>query len=112
MASGDWKALVKALWDGDLESARYFIQLGVDVNYEPPELLTTPLIEAVQGGQVELVALLLEHGADPRQRAGFNEKTPLEIAKANNQEEIIQLLEAHSSPKSSSFYFWRKWFWH
>lgn len=100
---------MKAIQDGDLELARYYIHLGVDVNYEHPELLTTPLIEAVQGGQEEMVALLLEHGADPKQRAGFGERTPLEAAKARKQNKIIQLLEARLGPGNSRFNFWQKW---
>ncbi len=109
MASGDWKALLKAIQDGDLESARHFIQLGVDINYEHPEMLTTPLIEAVHNGQEEMVALLLEHGAAPRQRAGFGEKTALEIARAGKQEKIVQLLEAYGGSHHSRFHFWQKW---
>ena len=109
MASGDWKALLKAIQDGDLEAARHFIQSGVDINYEHPEMLTTPLIEAVQSGQEKMVALLLEHGADPMQRAGFGEKTAVEIARAGKQEGIVRLLESYSETGHSRFHFWQKW---
>lgn len=107
MASGDWKALLKAIQDGDQESARHFIQSGVDINYEHPEMMTTLLIEAVQAGQEEMAALLLEHGADPKQRAGFGNKTALEIARANKNERILQLLDTQSG--GSRFRFWQKW---
>ncbi|MCB9296393.1 MAG: ankyrin repeat domain-containing protein [Lewinellaceae bacterium] len=115
MASGDWKALLKAVQDGDLELARYYIYEGVDVNYEHPEMMTTLLIESVQAGREEMTALLLKHGANPRQRAGFGQKTALETAKAGKQENILRLLEAHAGPASSGLRFWQRWLaylWH
>lgn len=106
---------MKAVQDGDLELARYYIYEGVDVNYEHPEMMTTLLIESVQAGREEMTALLLKHGANPRQRAGFGQKTALETAKAGKQENILRLLEAHAGPASSGLRFWQRWLaylWH
>ena len=50
MAAGDWKEMLVAAQNGDLPLLRYHIRLGENLNYQHPEFLTTPLIEAPRLG--------------------------------------------------------------
>lgn len=93
MAAGDWKEMLIAAQNGDLPLVRYHIKMGENPNYQHPEFLTTPLIEAATFGHTEVVSFLLENGADPKIKAGFSADTALKMAKQNGHKEIIQLLK-------------------
>ena len=55
MAAGDWKEMLVAAQSGDLALVRYHIRMGENPNYQHPEFLTTPLIEAATFGHKEIV---------------------------------------------------------
>jgi hypothetical protein len=40
MAAGDWKEMLIAAQNGDLELVRYHIRMGENPNYQHPEFLT------------------------------------------------------------------------
>ncbi len=91
-SAGDWKALTEAAKDGHLSTVRMYANSGVDLNYQHPEYMTTPLIEAARGGFVDIVTLLLEHGADPAIKSQFDGKTALEEAEEQGHTKVIQIL--------------------
>lgn len=93
MAAGDWKEMLYAAQNGDLELVKYHIRMGEDPNYQHPEFMTTPLIESVRFGHIKVVAYLLQHGADPSIRADFGGETALSVAKTGKKHEIVRLLE-------------------
>ncbi|MFM1877095.1 MAG: hypothetical protein RL266_2832 [Bacteroidota bacterium] len=93
MAAGDWKEMLIAAQNGDLALVRYHIRMGENPNYQHPEFLTTPLIEAATFGHLEIVMFLLDHGADPRIKAGFSSDTALTMAKQNGHRKIEQILK-------------------
>lgn len=92
---GDWKELVACAEKGDLDIVRYHIMNGIDPNYQHPEFLTTPLIEAAQAGQAEIVSFLLENGAKPNIRGIFDRMTALEVAKVYKHKAVIKILEKY-----------------
>ena len=93
MAAGDWKEMLIAAQSGDLALVRYHIRMGENPNYQHPEFLTTPLIEAATFGHAEIVEFLLQNGADPKIKAGFSSDTALKMARQNRHQEIIRLLK-------------------
>lgn len=105
MAAGDWKEMLKAAQEGDLNLVKYHIDRGVNPNYQHPELLTTPLIVSIEHHQIEVATFLLENGADPNLRAGFSTDSPLSIAKKNNCKELVKIIKSYQKPP-----FWK--FWH
>lgn len=99
MSAGDWKDMLLAIQNGDLETVKYHIGKGINPNYQHPELLVTPLIESIEYGQLEIAKFLLESGADPNLKAGFSEETPLALARKLKQKAIIELLKSYSQPQ-------------
>lgn len=65
MSGGNFKEMFFAIEKGDLELVRYHLQLGMDPNYEHPEVMSTTLVEAMQKNQPAIARLLLQHGANP-----------------------------------------------
>ena len=78
---GDWKEMFNAATEGDIELVKYHLKMGVDLNYQHPEYLTSVLIECIRLEKMEMVEFLLENGADPSAREGFGTTTTLSIAK-------------------------------
>ena len=95
MAAGDWKDLLKAIEEENLELVKYHIQSGVNINYQHPEFLTTPLIESITAGNLAIIELLLASGADPLLQAGFSTDTPLVVAKRKGNKAIVDLLHQY-----------------
>ena len=95
MAAGDWKEMLIAAQNGDLPLVRYHIRMGENPNYQHPEFLTTPLIEAATFGHKDIVEFLLENDADPKIKAGFSADTALAMAKQNGHKEIVKLLQSY-----------------
>ena len=92
MSAGNWKELVSAAERGDLDLMRYHLRLGVDPNYQHPEFLTTPLIEAARQNQPEAVALLLAHGADPHIASQLGGETAQSVAKLYRHKAVLAVL--------------------
>jgi len=103
MAAGDWKDLISAIQNGDLDLVKYHTQSGVNLNYQHPEYLTTPLIESVNTGHFEITKYLLENGADVKLKAGFSNDSPLSMARKSGNKRIIRLLKSHL-PKRNNFF--------
>ena len=92
MISGDWKGLIQAIIDNDQPEVEYYLSSEVDLNYAHPEMMTTPLIEAVRFEYYELAELLLKKGASPGFESQLGE-SPLKLARQNQSKELINLLK-------------------
>lgn len=95
MAGGDWKEMFVAVEDGNIDLVKYHIRQGVNLNYQHPEILTTPLIESIEQGHIEITKYLLENGADPHIKAGFSTDTPMIVARRVKNQEAIALLKPY-----------------
>lgn len=95
MAASNWKEMIDSIHDNDLNSVQYYLDAGVNVNYQHPEYLTTPLITSIELRHYDIIKLLLEHGADPSQKAGFSNDTPLLVAKRLQDQQIVSLLKSY-----------------
>ena len=93
MSAGDWKDMLGAIQQGNVEVVKYHVDMGVDVNYQHPEFLTTPLIESIEHDQIKIARLLLDNGADPNLAIWLSSDTPLKIAKRLKNKEFIALLK-------------------
>jgi len=89
---GDWKEMFNAASDGDIELVKYHLKMGVDLNYQHPEYMTSVLIECIRLRKNEMVKFLLENGADPSAREGFGTTSTLSIAKSEKNHEAVHLL--------------------
>lgn len=107
MQSGDFKALVQSVLNEDLDSVQYYLSLGVDPNFIHPEIMTTPLIEAVRLVHLPIVKLLLSNGANPKITSSIGE-SPLKIAKKQNHKELISLLQDKRKSPFSLHQFFKK----
>ena len=92
------KALLTAVWDGNIEDAKQAINDGANVNIRddnPATDGTTPLLSAVYRNHKEIVELLIDKGADleARPTGGPNKRnTPLDLAIKENHTKIADLL--------------------
>ncbi|MFK8009126.1 MAG: SDR family NAD(P)-dependent oxidoreductase [Saprospiraceae bacterium] len=89
---GDWKEMFNAASEGDIELVKYHLKMGVDLNYQHPEYMTSVLIECIRLGKIEMVKFLLKNGADPSATEGFGTTTTLSIAKSEKNHEAVHLL--------------------
>lgn len=96
MAAGDWKDMLTAVHNGDLDLVKHYLAEGINPNYQHPELLTTPLIEAISFQQVEIARYLLEHGADPQLAAGFSQDSPIKVARQTGNRELQHLIQTYT----------------
>lgn len=100
MSGGDWKEMLVAVQDGNIDLVKYHIKEGIDLNYEHPELMTTPLIECIQYNRLEIAKLLLENGADPLLNAWLSNENPVRLAKQQKKKEFSELFKAYRKPTS------------
>ncbi len=77
---GDWKELYDAACEGRLNTISNALRMGVDPNYQHPEYGTTPLIAAVEKGQIEAARLLIQGGADPDIKSQWDLYSARELA--------------------------------
>lgn len=94
-AGGDWKDLFAAVQRGDMDTVRYHILMGIDPNYQHPEFLTNPLIEAVRFEQLEIVRYLLENGAQAEVKEVWSGERLLRIAQITGNKMILSLIKKH-----------------
>ncbi len=94
MSGGDWKALFQASQEGDLDLIKYYLDAGIDPNYQHPEFLTTPLIESIRCGHVAVARYLLERGANPGLTELMGGETPLSMARSTRNPEAVALISA------------------
>lgn len=103
---GDWKEMFEATQNGDIELVKYHLKMGVDLNYQHPEYMTSPLIECIRMNKLEMAKLLLENGAKASAKEGFGSATPLSIAKSQKNHQAIHLLMPYlrkENPNNSNF---------
>ncbi len=79
-----------AIFHGHIETARYLIEKGANINARNAEKVT-PLWYAASHGNVEAVRLLIENNADLNTQADYK-TTPLSLAVVDGNNEIVQLL--------------------
>ncbi len=104
--------MFSAVQQGDLALVEYYLAQGIDPNYQHPEFLTTPLIEAAQLGQTHIVALLLAKGADPLIQSEMDGWDALEVARIHRHKEIVNLLRGTpEEPELQATLRRRKPFW-
>ncbi len=97
MSGGDWKAMFKAIQEGDIELVKYYLRVGIDPNYQHPEFMASPLIESIRFNHLEITKLLLENGANPRIIEVSERETPLLVAQKLNNQKAIELLNLYFS---------------
>ena len=93
--TGDFKDLLYASRDGDINTVWHWLQTDVDVNFLHPEFWFAPLHESIRYGHFEVSRLLLEHGANPHLQEGYSDLTPLKIAQENGDAATIALLKEY-----------------
>ena len=92
---GDWKEMFRGVEINDFNLVRYYIAMGVDLNYQHPEFLTSALIESINRNHLEMMAFLLENGALPDLKEAWSNKTPMSIAKELKNKEAINILNQY-----------------
>lgn len=92
MSAGDWKAMFKGIQDNDLELVRYYLEAGIDPNYQHPEFMALPLAESIRYNHIEIAKLLLLNGAKPLIMEIESGGTPLDLAKKMKNHIAIDLL--------------------
>ncbi len=92
MSHGDWKDMFYGVQNNDLDLVQYHIRMGVDVNYQHPEFMTSPLIESIRCGHLEMFQLLINNGASLEMVEIYSNKSPLSVAKESANQEIINLI--------------------
>ncbi len=98
MSGGDWKAMFKAVQDGDFELVKYYLRMGIDPNYQHPEFMASPLVESIRYNHLEITKLILENGGDPEIVEMMEGETPLLVAKNRNNQAAIELLNTYLNP--------------
>ena len=92
---GDWKEMFQAIQTGDLALVEYYLEVGIDPNYQHPEFMAAPLVESIRYKHLDIARLLLEKGANPHIKEDWGGETPLSVAKASNNKKAIELLKAY-----------------
>ncbi len=93
MAAGDWKEMYQAALDGDLALVKHHIRMGVNPNYQHPEILATPLVGAILNNHSEVAIFLLNNGADPKLESYFDNLTPIKAAKKLKNKVVIAAIK-------------------
>ena len=105
MQSGDYKALVQSVLDDDIETTRYYLSMGLDLNFCHPEIMTTPLIEAVRTKNISMIKLLMDNNADPKVVSQMGESALILAKREKNKELTTLLLKKKKSPFSLHQFF-------
>ena len=77
-----------------LETARFFVERGADMNFVSLESGTTPLGSAAYYGHKAVVQFLLAQGADSSLPQGRPELQPLALAEQRGHDEIAEILRS------------------
>ena len=107
--SGDNKGFIHAVLNQETEAVAYYVSLGMDVNFMDPEIMTSPLIEAVRLNHLEMVKILMDHGGNPTDTSQLGESA-FKIAKSNGDQAMINLLGVKESYRSRFINFWKNAF--
>lgn len=99
MSGGDWKYAYKAVEEGDFSLLQHYVQSGIDVNYQHPEILMTFLVTAIKNNHTEMALYLLENGSDPNLESYYDQMTPLKAAfKYKNKSVLNKLAQMGVTP--------------
>jgi uncharacterized protein len=101
-ALSSWKALFKACSDNDSDRVQYYLDEGVDPNYQHPEYRTSPFLEAVRCGNVRCVNALLSSGASLTGVEGRSGMNPLELALYERQHAVVDILLSKLSSRDKA----------
>ncbi|GAB5531564.1 MAG: hypothetical protein Roseis3KO_33410 [Roseivirga sp.] len=93
MSGGDWKAMFKGVQDNDLELVRFYINAGIDLNYQHPEYVALPLSESIRYNHLQIAELLLSHGAKASIIEIESGVSPLDLARKRGNKEAVDLLK-------------------
>ncbi|TAE05565.1 MAG: ankyrin repeat domain-containing protein [Bacteroidetes bacterium] len=93
MNGGDWKEMFEASQNGNLPLVKYHLKMGVDVNYQHPEILCTALNVSIENGHTHIASYLLENGADPHIKAIFEGLDAMQTAELYKRKDIIDILK-------------------
>ena len=92
---GDWKEMFRGVETNDFGLVRYYLAHDIDVNYQHPEFLTSPLIESIRRNHLDMMKFLLENGALPDIYEAESYKSPMAIAKELRNHEAVGLLNQY-----------------
>ncbi|SMF26385.1 ankyrin repeat domain-containing protein [Pseudobacteriovorax antillogorgiicola] len=107
MSAGDWKDLFRAVQENNLPMVKYHVDAAVDLDYQHPEILTTPLVEAIKQGHDEIAIYLINSGASLTVRSELEGLLPLEAAKKWQRQGLkLLILENGGGKKGSSLSRW------
>jgi uncharacterized protein len=98
---GDWKDMFYGVETNNFDLVKYYISKNIDLNYQHPEFLTSPLIESIQRNHIDMMLLLLENGAKPDLKEAFSYKSPIEIAKNLKNLKALSLLNQYLGTNES-----------
>lgn len=93
MSGGDWKAMFKAIQENDAELVKFYLNAGIDPNYQHPEFMALPLSESIRYDHMEIAKLLLSNGAKPLIREMESALTPLALAKKIKNQHALELIK-------------------
>jgi|GEM_PF-1212721 len=92
MAGGNWKEMFNAAVAEDMELLNFHIKMGIDIDYQHPEYLTSVFIETIRLNKLKAARFLLEKGADMYVQESFGKDTATSIAIAAKNYEALTLM--------------------
>ncbi|GAA4276348.1 ankyrin repeat domain-containing protein [Aquimarina mytili] len=95
MSGGDWKSMFKAVQEGDFELVKFYLDKGIDPNYQHPEFMALPLVESIRYNHLKITKLLLENGGNPSIKEVMEGETSISMAKQLNNQKAIDLLNSY-----------------
>jgi cytohesin len=99
--------LHSAAWSGDVETVKFFVESGIDINPLDKERCGTPLHQAVCNGSREIIDMLIKAGADPHARTDENWTALDAAAWRNNTYVLKKLLALKADPNVVRGLGWR-----
>lgn len=88
-----WIRLYKAAQEGDVYDLLVLFEEGVDISFQHPDFVNSPLIAAAQNGYLEVVKCLIAKGADPHYLSKVSRKTAKDYAKERGYLSVFNYLE-------------------
>ena len=107
--SGDNKGFIHAVMNEDFEAVAYYVSIGMDVNFLDPEIMTTPLIEAVRLNNHKIVKKIMDHGGDPNLTSQLGESAN-SLAVMIGDKDLKELIGYKDYYLSRFISFWKKIF--